>query len=464
MSIRPVSVERQAIHSKRKLTHFVIATLLALAHGSHAATITVTSIADSGAGTLRAVLAGSANGDTIKFAISLPATITLTSGELVVSKSVSILGPGPANLAVDGNGLSRVFHVINGVTVTISGLTITNGVTSGYSDGGGAGIYNDHSTLTVSNCILSGNSSAYYGGGINNDGESGSATLTVIGSTLSRNSGYFGGGIHNRGVYGSAMLTVTASTFSSNWAGGLGGAIFNGNESYDGTYFGSMVLRVSTSTFSGNSASSGGGGIMNSCARTTAPLTVSASTFSDNSSGPGNPSNYHVGAIFIVTYEGSAPLEIGDTILKANASGVNILNLYSSPVISDGYNLSSDDAGGFLTATGDQINTDPVLGPLQDNGGPTFTHALLPGSPAIDKGKRDAVAALANNTDQRGFLRPVDNPAIANAPGGDGSDIGAFEVQRPGTPAPVVSPAGLLALVVLLSAVGWLALRRPARL
>ena len=96
-------------------------------------------------------------------------------------------------------------------------------------------------------------------------------------------------------------------------------------------------------------------------------------------------------------------------------------------VTSIGYNLSNDDGGGFLTAMGDQINTDPMLGPLQDNGGPTFTHALLTGSPAIDAGKNFTVGT----TDQRGsgFVRTFDNPSIANANGGDGTDIGAFEVQ-----------------------------------
>ena len=96
-----------------------------------------------------------------------------------------------------------------------------------------------------------------------------------------------------------------------------------------------------------------------------------------------------------------------------------------------GYNLSNDDGGGLLTAMGDQINTDPMLGPLQDNGGPTFTHAPLTGSPAIDAGKN----FTAGTTDQRGagFVRTFDDPSIANANGGDGTDIGAFEVQ-PATP------------------------------
>jgi uncharacterized repeat protein (TIGR01451 family) len=123
-------------------------------------------------------------------------------------------------------------------------------------------------------------------------------------------------------------------------------------------------------------------------------------------------------------------MEIGDTILKRGALGANIDN-ESGTVISAGYNLSSDDSSLFLNQATDQNNTDPLLGPLQDNGGLTETHALLPFSPAIDKGKRDAIPALALNTDQRALPRPDDDPAIANAAGGDGSDIGAFEVQPP---------------------------------
>lgn len=86
-----------------------------------------------------------------------------------------------------------------------------------------------------------------------------------------------------------------------------------------------------------------------------------------------------------------------------------------------------DDGNGLLTAICDRINTDPMLGPLQDNGGPTFTHAPLTGSPAIDSGKN----FTAETTDQRGsgFVRTFDDSSIANANGGDGTDIGAFEVQ-----------------------------------
>src|ERR1041385_826055 len=104
------------------------ASLIAAALGpwrSGAATLTVTNTADNGPGTLRAALTNVANGDTINFSIT--GTITLTNGELLVTSNVTILGPGPANLAVNGNANSRVFHVQNGAIATIAGLTITNG-------------------------------------------------------------------------------------------------------------------------------------------------------------------------------------------------------------------------------------------------------------------------------------------------------------------------------------------------
>src|SRR6266446_1662861 len=116
---------------------------------SAAANITVTDTADNGPGTLREALASAANGDTID-ATGVSGSILLTSGELLVANSVTILGPGPANLAVNGNAASRVFHIGSGTVVTIAGLTITNG----RADSGG-GIYTGPGALTVSNCTLS---------------------------------------------------------------------------------------------------------------------------------------------------------------------------------------------------------------------------------------------------------------------------------------------------------------------
>src|SRR5438874_12754448 len=159
---------------------------------AHAITITVTNTNDGGLGSLRQALADANDSDTIDFTVS--GTIALANGELPVDKSITISGPGADILAVDGNAKSRVFHIGAGETVTISGLTITNGHSTGLSpDVGGAGIYNDHAMLTVDRCEfsrnvvdVSGDFSA--GGGIFNDGLGGFATLTISNSTLDNNS------------------------------------------------------------------------------------------------------------------------------------------------------------------------------------------------------------------------------------------------------------------------------------
>jgi len=145
---------------------------------------------------------------------------------------------------------------------------------------------------------------------------------------------------------------------------------------------------------------------------------------SGNSASLGGDSIYNYGA-----FSGRATLTIGNSVLNAGDLGVNISN-DSGTVASLGYNLSSDNGGGYLTATGDQINTDPILGPLQNNGGTTLTHALLPGSPAIDAGGPEF--------DQRGpnFKRVVNNRI----------DIGAFE-RQPSThsePTPTPTPTSIL--------------------
>src|SRR5262249_7744885 len=118
-------------------------------------------------------------------------------------------------------------------------------------------------------------------------------------------------------------------------------------------------------------------------------------------------------------------IQIDDTVLNAGAFGGTLFN-NSGTITSLGYNLASDNGGGFLTAAGDQINTHPMLGPLPDTGGPTFTHALLPGSPAIDAGDPNFdpnAFAPPLSDDQRGssFARVVNGRV----------DIGAFEVQAP---------------------------------
>ena len=345
---------------------------------------------DSGAGSLRQALANSQDGDVITFGAFLagtpehPApdvplsTVTLTSGELVVSTSITIMGSGADTLTVTRDGMAanfRIFHVLPGKTVTISGMTISNGHDA---TAGGGGIYNDHSVLTVSGCAVTSNSADFVGGGIYNDGS----------------------------FNGSATLTVTSSTLNGNSApGSNGGGIFN-----DAFNTGSATCSVNNSTFSGNTGS--GIGTQTSDGVTT--TAVANSTFANNNGGS------------IRSLDGGT-LDIGNTILKAG-TGANIAGF--TVTTSHGYNLSTDTGGGSLTALGDQINTDPMLGPLKNNGGTTLTHAPLIGSAAIDQGKRDAIPALATNVDQRGSGRPVNDTAIPNAAGGDGSDIGAVEVQQ----------------------------------
>ena len=424
---------------------------------AQAATLNVTSTLDGGsAGTLRTVLAGAANGDTITFdtngVFATPQTIVLTSGELLVANSVTILGPGPNQLAINGGGTNRVFHVGSGLTVTIASLTITNGFADDavVANAIGGGIFSENSTLAVTNCIISGNRSGTAGGGICN---SQGGTLTVVNSTLSGNhGGYSGGG----GILNSwrGMLTVVNSTLSGNSVGSYGGGIWNAgvatisNSMLSGNTCGvgggiynntEGTLTVVNSTLSGNSVSDRGGGIANITDQfgTTATLQVINSTLSGNSAnhvgggilnqrnGGGYPDLYVLNSTLngnSATNGGGAicnldnlygTVQIGSTIFNVGSLGGTISNASSGTITSLGYNLASDNGGGVLTNATDQINTDPLLGLLQDNGGPTFTHAPLCGSPAIDKGTNCSASA----TDQRGAPRTFDDPNVANATG-----------------------------------------------
>jgi len=187
--------------------------------------LTVTTAADSGAGSLRAEIAAAHSGDTINFAASVRGTITLTSGELVVNKSLDFEGPGVKKLAISGGGSSRVFEVDAGAQVTLSGLTIENGDgVAGFdlgdpNAGKGGGILN-FGTLTVSNCLVTQNGdwTVNMGGGIFNAG-----TLSLSASTVTLNSATQGGGIYND-ITGTLFLM---SSSVSNNRDGIGNDIVN---------------------------------------------------------------------------------------------------------------------------------------------------------------------------------------------------------------------------------------------
>jgi hypothetical protein len=347
-----------------------------------AANLLVYNTNDNGAGSLRQALADNATmggGNTIVFSNIVTGTIRLTTGELLINNDVTILGPGAGKLAVDGSATSRVFHIGTNFSASISSLTITNG--AGLA---GGGIYVDQAGLTLSNCIVCGN--------------------------LATN----GGGIYINGRQSFGLAILANSTLSGNIARSAAGGIFN-----DGSSMGIAQLEMRNCTVSSNSATGGVGGIYNFAPNGDAEALILDTTFSGNS-GNGAGSILSFAAMFPTT------VQMGNTILKAGVSGPNLVNGGVAVFISDGYNLCSDNGDGLLTNATDRINTEPLLGPLRDNGGPTPTMAPLPNSPAIDKGK-----SFGLTTDQRGAPRPFDFSSIANASGGDGSDVGAFELGSP---------------------------------
>jgi hypothetical protein len=323
----------------------VLVTLAGTINSRGAATITVTSADDNGPGSLRNALASAGNGDVID-ATGVSGTILLTTGELVVSNSLTIVGPGPANLAVDGNfpnTTNRVFHVQGGVTAAISGLTISNGM--GRSEAPvnrGGGIRNDRSTLTVSNCVVTGNS-ALFGGGIANLGAgSSNAVLTILNCTLTDNSaGDEGGAIYNEGVnLATAVVVIVDSTLATNSAFNRGGAV---SSTTDGALFvtpaGIVALQVVNCAVSSNSADFGGGISSVALLGGSAKAEIADSTVSHNtatSNGGGMSVGASLGGIATNTVTGTAFRENsaanGGGLLH---SGNSLLVLANSTMISN---------------------------------------------------------------------------------------------------------------------------------
>lgn len=337
---------------KTRTGKFLLITLLCLAaaggQNALAGTIAVTSTADDGPGSLRQALVLASNGDTIN--IVAKGTITLTSGELIVDKSLTIRGPGAAKLSVNGNAASRVFHVTPNTVVTISGLKITNGSAIGaFPANAGGGIYSDHAQLTVSNCTLNGNSARFGAGIFSNSKDGGSATLTVNNTTLSSNSGQYGGGIFsgggffNTGPSGSASLTLNNSTLGNNSALYYGGGILN-----DG-FSGTATLAVNNSALNNNPAGYYGGGIFNNGDSGVATATLTDSTVSGNSANLGGGGIYNDGTSTISL--GSATLALNNSTVNNNSArdGGGIVNsgLPGSAALTLNNSTVNNNSGGF---------------------------------------------------------------------------------------------------------------------
>jgi Right handed beta helix region len=317
----------------------------------------------------------------------------LNYGEMILTNSVV---SGNNNRVYNGGTIATLTLIDSTVSdnssvgIYNSGgkLTLTRSTVSGNrvntSSGNGGGIFNV-GTMTLSNSIVSNNYTVGFGGGIDNGY---GAESTITDSTVSNNTGgQGGGGISNYGGH----LTLTSSTLSGNSARD-GGGIHN----FD------SQLTITNSTLSGNTASNRGGGIYNY-----APLTLTHATLSDNSAPEG-------GGIYVFS---SVTAYLSNTLIANSPAGGNCAG-FAQYLTDNGYNLADDNACN-LTASTSMPNTNPNLGPLADNGGLTKTHALLSGSPAVDRipqGTNGCGTTIT--TDQRGVSRPQ----------GIGCDIGAYEV------------------------------------
>jgi hypothetical protein len=321
--------------------------------------------------------------DTIGFSGALAGgTISLVLGELVISDDVVITGLGADDLAIDAQDNSRVLSVSAGTTSTISGLTLTGGNAIS-----GGGVYNS-GDLTVTDSVIAGNSASSTGGGFYN---AAGALLSIVRSTVSGNAAGFGGGVY--ATYGSAPVSITDSTVSGNTvtSGGGGGVWANGT-----------TLSITSSTISGNSAVTYGGGVL----AANGAATIRHSTIVDNSADLGGG---------IDTYYANTTT-IDHTIVANNTATTAGPDIRGNVTVYNSLVENTTDA--VIVGLGNITGSDPLLGPLQDNGGPTETHALLPGSPAYDAG--DPSFTTPPDYDQRGVnYERVHGARI---------DIGAYEL------------------------------------
>jgi uncharacterized repeat protein (TIGR01451 family)/CSLREA domain-containing protein len=358
----------------------------------------VTNGDDSGAGSLRQIMADACAGSTITFAGGVT-SVGLTTAQLLINKNLIIDGgAGVTVTRVDGSPDFRIFGVAPGNTATLVSLTMTNGranvggvirnqgnltirdavISGGIVGADGGGIYNDNGILQIFDSTISGNTAANIAGGISNVGFAIAASATIINSSIVDNRAAFTGGIANQG----ATLSLTNCTIANNEATGAdptgdGGGLANVASGFNTT------ATLVNCTFAGNRQ-----------------LSAVSPTADDVYSG---------------NFGFQSTVSVKNTILGGSAATATPnLRVFAGGIItSEGNNLSTDAGAGLLTGPGDLVNTDPLLAPLANHGGPTQTFALLPGSPAINAG----TATGAPATDARGIARPQLGTV----------DIGAYE-------------------------------------
>lgn len=407
---------------------------------------------------------GTAGAEQINFAAGLNGSINLTIDQLLINDDVQINGPGASQLTINGGNTFRVFDLQGNRNVRIDGLTISGGRTSASVQGGagirstgtlnlvnsvlqnnttvgagsnGGGLLQVGGTLQIQNSSILNNSttgSGAHGGGIYSVGGS----VTIVNSTIEGNSIATASGVGGGLVVTGAALTLTDSTVSGNSSSGpsslVGGiAVAGGN------------LQVTGSTISGNSTSGAGGGVGFDSNGAGVSATIINSTVSGNTAatfGGGiatfngalqlrhstvtnNTAAVGQGSGLASYSDGSA--SIGNTtvfssIVAGNLnSDVDNIGTGGNTISSSGFNLvGTGNATPSFGQSTDTVNVaNPLLGALSNNGGPTRTHALLSGSPALDGG--DVSTTLANDQRGSGFSRLI----------GGRVDIGSFELQAP---------------------------------
>lgn len=360
--------------------------------------LVVTNAADSGAGSLReAINAANANGagiDDILFDAAFfatPRTILLTTALPDINSGLTLNGPGAHLLDVrrsEGSPAFRILDVQGGLPiVSVDGLTVSNG------DAGaefGAGGINSNSTLSLNASRVRDSVSSTPGAGV---------------------------------FVSDANAWLTRCTIDGNrsTASNGGGVAFYGSGGYR--------MEIDTCTLSGNFAAGSGGGLLVASFSGIATASIRSSTFANNTSTQGSSGAIQVDAVGAGSFAFATPR---NSLFASNLPGNFGIGLFSGATFSDidarGFNLSDRNDADILRLSSDQNNANAALGPLALNGGTIPTHAIGPLSDARDGGTSDGAHLLI---DQRSgpYRRPFDDPAIANAIDGDGTDIGAFELR-----------------------------------
>ena len=423
------------------------------AHPSGA--VVVTNCLDSGAGSLRQAVISGPPGDPIDLTQLTCSQISLTSGRIDVNRDLLIQGPGPDLLTIDGTHTDRIFNQNGSNVLALYGLKLQRG----YSSSFGGGCVYSKGPLQLNNTVITscqvldfGSSATYAGGGVlvnssltminssilNNQiysslgnaiggGASVSGNVVLDHSTISGNSVTNASGqiTSSGGIDVGGALVMMYSTISNNAVGGLpnspggvGGArVFQG-------------AQISNSTISGNTVDGGVGGLM-LYGSSTAPNVITSSTISGNTAaviggiyahGQTKISNSTIAfnTETALAHGGGLRLaytvaDIESSIIASNTSSGTTQNIDLG--IGGGVSGANDLIGpsGSVSLPPDTIQSDPELLALADNGGPTRTHALSSGSPAVDAGNNNA--SLTNDQRGTGFPRII----------GAAPDIGAFE-------------------------------------